>query len=242
MREIIPIFLLFSLIIPSSFAEERFNGGVSFDYERKTENEAFKIQKSLPSLEKDFIDLNYSIEYKPLNLLGADEVVIKKAPNALKVSYPNRLQSPDSYEISFSTGKTRGNIAPSNRLEYLLAQDPNNRELLFALSIQLKNENNLKEALLMADRALEVDPDFALAHFLRGDILRNLERFKEAVDEYIYTTQINPYCADAYYNIAKILELLDDRELALDYYKTAYQINPNDLEIRDIILKRYIDL
>ena len=124
----------------------------------------------------------------------------------------------------------------------MLNKNPNNVELLYAYAIQLKNEKQFEDALSIVNKALEFNPDFALAHFLKGDILRNMEKYKEAVDEYLYTTQINPYCADAYFNIAKILELLDDRELALDYYKTAYQVNPNDTEIRDIILERYIEL
>ena len=120
-------------------------------------------------------------------------------------------------------------------------KNPNNIEVIFACAIQLKNDNNLDLALSFANEAIEIDPDNALSHFLKGDILRKKEMFKEAADEYIYTTQINPYCADAYYNIAKILELLDDRELALDYYKTAYQVNPQDEELKNILMD-YIEL
>lgn len=232
------LFLLF--FCQSAFAGDRFNAGVSFDY-KKTENpEINEVQNKLPVLEKDFIDLNYSIDYKPLNLLGLDDFVIKKQNSVTKFQTPSFV--PENYEVSLSTGQIKGNVNSTNQLENLIRKNPENKDLLFAYAIQLKNEGRLKEALSVADKAVETDPDFALAHFLRGDILRTMERFREAADEYIYTTQINPYCADAYYNIAKILELLDNRELALDYYKTAYQVNPNDVEIRDIILKHYIDL
>lgn len=237
-KAIISAFIFFSLI-HSSYAQTM-NGGVSFDYRNFETKEIKKIQKSLPSLEKDFIDLNYSIEYKPLNLLGTDDFVKKFQPkNSIKFQ---ENTAPSNYEISLSTGKATGNNNPSEQLYSLLKKNPNNKDLLFAYSIQLKNEKQLASALEIADRALKIDPEYALAHFLRGDILRNMGKYKEAVEEYIYTTQINPYCADAYYNIAKILEILNDKELALDYYKTAYQINPNDLEIRDIILNNYVKL
>ena len=221
-----------------SFAQTM-KGGVSYDYNSSIN--VNEIQNKLPKIEKDFIDLNYSINFKPLNLLSEDEMIIKKLPTFPKIK-GGSTYIPDNYEISLSTGKAKGNFDSSSNLEILLKQNPNNNELLYAYAIQLKNEKQFEKALYIVNKALENNPDYALAHFLKGDILRNMEKYKEAVDEYLYTTQINPYCADAYYNIAKILELLDDRELALDYYKTAYQINPNDTEIRDIILEYYIEL
>ncbi len=235
------VFLMFFLTTAPVFCEEKLNAGVKFDYEENKSPEIEKIQKNLPSISKEFIDLNYSIELKPLNMLSVDSVKIKKKTKSINFLSPSFINPPDSYEISLTTGKTTGKVDSAKNLEYMLSKNPNNKELLFACSIQLKNEGQLDKALIMADKAIEIDPDFALGHFLRGDILRNQEKFKEAVDEYIYTTQINPYCADAYFNIGKILELLDNKELALEYFKTAYQINPNDTEIRDIILKYYID-
>lgn len=237
-KTIISTILFFALI--HSASAQTMNGGVSFDFQKFENKEIKKVQNSLPVLEKDFIDLNYSIEYKPLNLLGSEDFIKKTSPkNTLK--FQENI-APSNYEISLSTGKVLGKNNPSQELFALLKRNPNNKDLLFAYSIQLKNEKKLSSALEIANRALEIDPEYALAHFLRGDILRNMGKYKEAVEEYIYTTQINPYCADAYYNIAKILEILNDRELALDYYKTAYQINPNDIEIRDIILRNYIEL
>ena len=234
-------FLIFCLILLSlpSFADDVMKGGVTYDY--NTSIRANEIESKLPVIEKDFVDLNYSIEFKPLNLLPEDEMVIKKLPSFPSIKGGSRY-IPDNYEVSLSTGRAKGNYDSSKNIEFMLRQNPNNNELLYAYAIQLKNEKQLEKALFIVNKALENNPDFALAHFLKGDILRNMEKYKEAVDEYLYTTQINPYCADAYYNIAKILELLDDRELALDYYKTAYQVNPNDTEIRDIILEHYIEL
>lgn len=227
--------MLFAL---PSFADTM-KGGVSYDYDNSINVE--EIQNKLPKIEKDFIDLNYSIDFKPLNMLSEDEMVIKKKPVSPIIKNGSKYL-PDNYEISLSTGKAQGNYKTSKNLEIMLNKNPNNVELLYAYAIQLKNEKQFEDALSIVNKALEFNPDFALAHFLKGDILRNMEKYKEAVDEYLYTTQINPYCADAYFNIAKILELLDDRELALDYYKTAYQVNPNDTEIRDIILEHYIEL
>ncbi len=232
-------FCLIFYALPA-FAGDTVRGGISLDFNNQNP-ETEKIQKSLPLMEKGFIDLNYSVNFKPLALLGADEVKISKSIYHPHIETPMQY-TPDSYEVSLSTGRAEGQIDSSRKLEMMLKRNPDNKELLFAYAIQLKNEKEYGRALEIVNKAISQDPDYALSHFLKGDILRNMGEYKEAVGEYLYTTQINPYCADAYYNVAKILELLDDRELALDYYKTAYQANPNDNEIRDIILQHYIDL
>ena len=237
------LFVVFLAQNTPSFAADKFSGGVSYDFEFNENIEAKNLKEKLPEIRNDFIDLNYSIQFKPLDLLSIDEVAYKKTKTKMKVAPQNPLGFvPDNYEISLSTGKVKGGLKEANNLEFLLKKHPDDRDLLFAYAIQLKKENELDKALFIANKALDIDPNFVLGHFLKGDILRTMERYKEAVEEYLYTAQINPYCADAYYNVAKILELLDNRELALDYYKTAYRANPNDLEIRDIILKHYIEL
>lgn len=242
-KKLFIVLLAFCALELSACAQDKFSGGVSYDYQFSENIEAKNLKEKLPELKNDFIDLNYSIQFKPLNLLSIDEVVQKKKEHRLKVSPINPMgYTPDNYEISLATGKVKGNVNNAGSLELLLKKNPDDRELLFAYAIQLKNEKNLEQALFIVNKTLESDPNFALGHFLKGDILRTMERYKEAVEEYLYTAQINPYCADAYYNVAKILELLDNKELALDYYKTAYRANPNDLEIRDIILKHYIEL
>ena len=233
-------FILFLMQAPSY--AETMSGGVVFDYEKLQNPEIEKIKNELPSLEKNFIELNYNLNFSSNEFLNADEFRVKKQVKAPVLYAPNLNAVPDNYEISFSTGKATGRNINQDEIKALLRKHPNNKDVLFAYAIQLKNENSYEEALDIANRISEADPDFILAHFLKGDILRKKGLYKEAVEEYIYTTQLNPYCADAYYNIARILELIDDKELALDYYKTAYQINPNDNEIRDIILEHYIDL
>lgn len=218
------LLILFGILAFSncSYAEQ-IKGGVSLDYQKK------------------FAELNYSIELKPDNMLFAEEVLTKNNQKT-KYIHTNMEAVPDKYEISLSTGDIKGKTNKAEELRKMVQKNPNNKDLLFAYTIQLKNEKNFREALITADKILEIDSEHALAHFLKGDILRNMNKYKEAAEEYLYTTQLNPYCADAYFNIAKILELLNDRELALDYYRMAYQANPEDTEVRDIILDNYIDM
>lgn len=235
------VFFVFLVQISVVSAQEPIKAGISFDFNQEKNSENEKIKADFEKVEKHFIELNYTINEKPLEMIGSNEVILKKKKSPINFIYSNLNVAPENYEISFSTGKTEMNSNSKDKIEVLLKKYPNSDDVLFAWAIELKNEGNLDQALEIANKLEEKNPDYALGHFLRGDILRKMEKYKEAVNEYIYTAQLNPYCADAYYNIAKILELLDSPELALDYYKTAYMINPEDKEIRDIIMDNYID-
>ncbi len=237
------VLLLLVFLIPLSAFGQTINAGISVDVNKSDNQDVQNFVQKLPKIEKDFVDLNYSIELKNIDILSDDDFVLDVGANVPnKVLRTNYVSAPLEYEVSLGVGSVEGKDNSMNTIEYLIQKDPNNRELLFAYSIQLKKENKLTEALQAAQKAVDIDPDYALGHFLKGDILRQMAKFKEAVDEYLYTTQINPYCADAYYNIAKILEILDDRDLAFDYYKMAYQANPNDKELMNIIMDNYIEL
>lgn len=221
---------------------EVLNGQAIFSYDKNIDLKLENIEKTLPELNKRFIEVEYSISSKSLDLIKNEEFKVRKNSNRPVFYSPNSSIAPESYEISFSTGKKKTNGNDSETVKLLVQKYPQNKDILFAYAIQLKNDNNVDEALDIVNKIIEEEPNHMLAHFLRGNILRQKENFKEAVNEYIYTTQLNPYCADAYYNIAMILELLNHSDMALDYYKMAYQINPNDEEVRDIIMNNYIDL
>ncbi len=224
----IVILSLFFLCAQGAFAVEQIKGGVSFD------------EAIFNTYENDFHPLNYSIDFTNTEILSEEDVIPQN--QSPKFLYTNFQNVPDKYQISLSTGKISNNTEKSEELQQLLNKNPNNKEILLAYAIQLKKEKNFEQALNTVNKILKTDTECALAHFLKGDILRNMGDLKYAVEEYLYTAQLNPYCSDAYYNIAKILEILNDRDLALDYYKMAYQINPSDTEIGNIIIDNYIDL
>lgn len=239
-KKIILSLILFSVCNISN--AEVLNGQAVFNYDKNMDFKLENIQKTLPELNKKFIEVEYSIFSKPLDMISKEEYKVKKNTNKPIFYAPDSSIIPNNYEISFSTGKKKTNKDDGETIKLLVQKYPQNKDILFAYAIQLKNEAKIDKALDIVNKIIEEEPNHALAHFLKGDVLRQKEDFKEAVNEYIYTTQLNPYCADAYYNIAKILELLDNPDIALDYYKMAYQINPNDEEIKDIIMNNYIDL
>ena len=67
------LFVVFLAQNTPSFAEDKFSGGVSYDFEFNESIEAKNLKEKLPEIRNDFIDLNYSIQFKPLDLLSIDD-------------------------------------------------------------------------------------------------------------------------------------------------------------------------
>lgn len=159
---------------------------------------------------------------------------------AAKKSAPKRISSsvkkaPQMYNISL-VNNTVAEVAQRS-WESLFEENQNRADFLYGYAMYLKSTKEYRRALLNLDRALKIDPNYALGYFLKGDIYRELGNYKEAVLAYVATVKINPHCTDAYFNIAKMFEEYDQIELALDYYRFAYMTNPKDIEIRDSIIR-----
>lgn len=232
------IILLLSALLAMNCAQAvQMSAGISYDY-TKDINESVIYKSSfdfvqIPGIE--YSDLGYFIKYKPVDMLSSSEVFIQKR-NKKHTALGYNI-APSVYNISFVNGGEADFEENSLNIEKLIKKYPNRPEYIYAYAIKLKMEEKYNEALDEVDRALELDSNYALGHFLKADILRILGDFKEAAREYLVTLQINPYCTDAYFNIAKMLEIYGNDELALSYYQMAYVVSPNDLEIRNTILK-----
>ena len=82
------------------------------------------------------------------------------------------------------------------------------------------------EALAACDRALEINPQYAQAHYNRGVVLDDLGRTAEALAAYDRALEINPQDAQAHYNRGVALSALGRKAEALAAYDRALEINP----------------
>ncbi len=222
-----------------SFAIPTINAGISVDYIKDVnENVIYKSPVNFIDIPKmDYSDIGYFIKFKPLNMLSSGELVLKRYTEKKNFILNQNASIPSVYNISFKNGGEVEFAKNSAGIEDLVKKNPNRPEYLYAYAIKLRDEKKYDAAILHIDKALGFDEEYALGHFLKGDILRAMGKFKEAAREYLTTVSINPYCTDAYFNIAKMLEAFGKDELALNYYEMAYSVSPNDLEIRNQILK-----
>ncbi len=88
---------------------------------------------------------------------------------------------------------------------------------------------NFTEALIAYDRALNMDPNFALAWARRGDALVQLQRFREAIDSYNGSLSINPYDEAIRLQLALLQGRMRQYKAAVVNYDRVLEINPDDV-------------
>jgi predicted O-linked N-acetylglucosamine transferase (SPINDLY family) len=87
--------------------------------------------------------------------------------------------------------------------------------------------NRVDEALASYDRALALKPDYAQAHYNRGDTLHLLNRLDEALASYDRALALRPDYAEAHYNRGNVLYELKRLDEALACYDRAIAIRPD---------------
>ena len=78
--------------------------------------------------------------------------------------------------------------------------------------------------------ALEIEPDFAKAHYNLGVAFVQLGRVSEAIAHYNKALEINPNYAEAEYNLGIALLQIGRLNEAVSHYNKALVINPNYVE------------
>tara|TARA_Y100001978_G_scaffold23136_1_gene19372 strand:- start:326 stop:2218 length:1893 start_codon:yes stop_codon:yes gene_type:complete len=91
----------------------------------------------------------------------------------------------------------------------------------------LRGLGKLEEAEIYHRKAIEINPDFAIAHYNMGNVLKDLGKLQDAELSYRKAIELNPKFAHAYSNLGilmKDLGKLQDAELS---YRKAIEINPD---------------
>ncbi|MDX2270683.1 MAG: tetratricopeptide repeat protein [Cyanobacteriota bacterium] len=104
----------------------------------------------------------------------------------------------------------------------------NSADLQYDKAEDWLRRGNLNEALAAFDRALNMDPNFALAWSRRGDVLVQLARYREAIDSYNGSLTINPYDETTRIRLALILGRVGKPKSAVVNYDKVLEINPEE--------------
>ncbi|MCE2670628.1 MAG: tetratricopeptide repeat protein [Microcystis sp.] len=87
------------------------------------------------------------------------------------------------------------------------------------------NQQKYKLALDDYNKAIELNPNYALAYYNRGNLYRRQQKYKLALDDYNQAIKINPNDAEAYNNRGNLYYDQQKYELALADYNQAIKIN-----------------
>ena len=86
------------------------------------------------------------------------------------------------------------------------------------------------EALVNLNKAIELDPNYSAAYYLRGNIKDNFEDRHGAMKDYNLAIEKNPKFADALYARGNVKMKLQDYYGAVDDYSAAIALNENYVE------------
>jgi tetratricopeptide (TPR) repeat protein len=94
--------------------------------------------------------------------------------------------------------------------------------------ITLYNAGAYEQAIAEFTKAIELDPNLAIAYYNRGLAYLKLEQYNQSLADFNKTIELKPDMGEAWSAKGVVLEKLGNYEGALDAYNKALQINPND--------------
>ncbi|NEP72080.1 MAG: tetratricopeptide repeat protein [Okeania sp. SIO2G4] len=89
----------------------------------------------------------------------------------------------------------------------------------------LKEEGNLQDAKINYEIALQIDPNFAVAHYNRGMVLKEMGWFTEAIASYQKAIQLDSNYAEAYQNLGVVLLKVGQVQESLEAFGKAISLH-----------------
>ena len=112
-----------------------------------------------------------------------------------------------------------------------ISQGPHSENLeaaqVFTTALYYYFDRNLEYAALAFQKAITLDPNMAIAHYLLGNTLYQLDRIEDAIVEYTRAIDISPFFPEVYNNLGTALADLGQYEEAIVQYERALEIQPN---------------
>jgi protein O-GlcNAc transferase len=125
----------------------------------------------------------------------------------------------------------QGNLQHSRSVcESVLQADPENVDALQMLAFIASGEGKNEDALQHLQRAVELDPGFAGAHFNLGNLLAFAGRSDEAVASFRRALAVEPDVPAFRFNLALELRKLGETEAALAEYRKVVELQPDHFE------------
>ncbi len=97
---------------------------------------------------------------------------------------------------------------------------------LYVDAMMLNDLSEHEKAIEKLNRAVELDPEFALAYSLKGDILQNTEQYEDSADAYERAAELDPWSFKDFFNLGKVCQLIEQFARAVKAYVAACKLDP----------------
>lgn len=113
---------------------------------------------------------------------------------------------------------------------------------LYVDAMMLNDLNDREQALLKLNSSLELDPHFAMAYSLKGDILQTMEKYEDSAAAYENATLYDPWSVKDFFNLGKVYQVLKQWARAAKAFVTAAQLDPQHYEANLGAAQSYYEL
>lgn len=107
----------------------------------------------------------------------------------------------------------------------ILRKQPNHEETIHLLGLIRFQESDYLKAIVLIERALEIDPYFAVAHYNLGRCYEQIAESEKAIQSYSKSLSLNSDDADCYLGLGNVQFELMRLESALGNFEKAIELN-----------------
>ena len=101
---------------------------------------------------------------------------------------------------------------------------------LYVDAMMLNDLNDHQQALKKLDLAIDLDPDFALAYSMKGDIYQTLKEYPNSADAYDKASQLDPWSFKDFFGLGKVTQAMREFARAVKAYVNACNLDPEHYE------------
>lgn len=97
---------------------------------------------------------------------------------------------------------------------------------MYVDAMMLNDLNEREEAIRKLNYAIELDPKFALAYSLKGDILQGMEKYEDSANAYEQASINDPWSFKDFFNLGKVCQVIKQWARAAKAYVSACTLEP----------------
>ena len=110
--------------------------------------------------------------------------------------------------------------------------------MLFTIQLVFLEKGDLLKAEIHLRKAIDLNPDFAIANYNLGLILKNLGKFEEAKIHFRKAIEIDPNLTDAYLSLSTMQETEKDFKWKTQLFSESFLNKKNNRDLVNILFSR----